>query len=159
MALQSTTAIASVVLQATAPSVTFSGIPNIYRDLILVVNGTTAGDFVARMTFNSDTNTSNYLFVSMFGFSGGTASGAAAETFIGNYSTGLRGTNIVQIIDYSATDKHKTYLTRSSNSADIIRAWCSRWANTTPINSLTFSVDGANTFAIGSTFSLYGRIA
>lgn len=148
-------ALQNITLSGTAASVTFGSIPNTFRDLILVVNGTTSGDFVARMWFNGDQ--SNISFVSMYGVSGNGSgiSGAGTGTFIGNYSNGMRGTNIVQIMDYSATDKHKTSLVRSNNSADIVRVWATRWASNSAINSVTFAADNS-TFASGSTFALYG---
>ncbi len=62
-------------------------------------------------------------------------------------------------MDYSATDKHKTVLTRYGSAATDIQATASRWESTAAVNSVTiFDVLG-QTYQVGSTFSLYGVIA
>jgi hypothetical protein len=76
------------------------------------------------------------------------------------YSTEPTTTNasnsITQIMDYSATDKHKTTLVRSNNAADATEAMTGRYASTTAVTSIEIGLDGSLSFASGSTFSLYG---
>ena len=165
MALQSTTALATVTLQAATPTVTFSGIPNTYRDLILVLNGGSTGAAInAFIAFNGDTTSTNYAGVQMSGTGSAREStilGGAGTRLINYYgylSSSLTTLITVQIVDYSATDKHKTYLSRSNNSSNGVSALASRWANLSAINALTVSAENS-TFLAGSTFSLYGRIA
>ncbi len=159
------TPLATVTLGTSAASVTFSSIPATYRDLIIVVNGTTSGAGGPNYRANGDTG-SNYSYVSMRNNGSSPASEAGTlSVFLGQNASATSGTrlmNIFQIMDYSATDKHKTGLVRatynqSSNSADVTEANAVRWANTAAINSLTV-VSSAN-FNIGATFSLYGVIA
>jgi hypothetical protein len=159
------TPLATVTLASATGTVTFSNIPATYRDLILVLNYTsTAGNtFGGSLRFNGDTG-SNYSDVYMLGDGSSASSGTDAGTkqdiaFVSN----VRGNTIVNIMDYSATDKHKTSLARfnTSNVYAIARAY--RWANTAAITSMTIfnssSSVPSETFSVGSTFNLYGVIA
>jgi hypothetical protein len=155
------TQINSVTLAATASSVTFSGLPTngTYRDLVLAVNadGTSQTEFYIRM--NGDTS-STYTSVRMQG-SGSTN---ASATYSGTGGMRLNGngdimTNFsfnaaIQLLDYSATDKHKTLLSRTSSSQGI-DACAGRWPSTSAITSVTV-YPYAGSFDIASTFSLYG---
>jgi hypothetical protein len=162
------TPLATVTLGTAAASVTFSSIPATYRDLVLVVNGTVSSAAYARLRYNGDTG-SNYLAVVMMG-RGGLSPGAASGsgTYDGIY---LPWNTIVaserfalnaQIMDYSATDKHKTLLSRSNATTTdygqsvYAEAW--RWANTSAITSVSVSATAGN-FNTGATFNLYGVIA
>lgn len=156
MALQSTTAIATITLQQASSTVTFSGIPNTYRDLILVMNFTTTGSASQYIYFNNDSTAGNYTGVYMRGT--GSVANAGAT---GQYISTTPGSQILvsaQIIDYSTTDKHTTYISRADNSAVQTVARSMRWANTAAVNTVLIAND-SNSFAAGSTFSLYGRIA
>jgi hypothetical protein len=63
---------------------------------------------------------------------------------------------IIQIMDYSATDKHKTVLTRYGAAGTEVQMTASRYASTSAITSVTvFDILG-QTYQTGSTFSLYG---
>lgn len=154
------TALATITLALPDAEVVFSSIPATYRDLILVGSGTASVsqiDIGAR--FNSDTG-SNYTQVAMFGVSDNSVgSSASTETYfgIGRFS-GSRAIFRTQFLDYSATDKHKTVLTRYDDQTVVTVARAARWASTTAINSISLFNSGGNgqVFAIGSTFSLYG---
>jgi hypothetical protein len=154
------TPLATVTLGTATASVTFSSIPATYRDLIVILNAqlsnSTARETVMR--FNSDTG-ANYLRVYAFGDGSTTGSGAdtlnnVTPLFLSN----TRASSINHIMDYSATDKHKTVLTRSSNTASSTAMYAHRWANTAAITSISLAIVG-DTYAAGSTFSLYGVIA
>jgi hypothetical protein len=146
---------ATVTLGSSASSVTFSSIPATYRDLIVVVDGTITSGAQVRMRFNSDSG-SNYSFVKMAGDTGGAVSSSGTDTsvIIGNF-TGSFHLLTINIMDYSATDKHKTVISRSNVLTVATEAFANRWANTTAITSVQVNTS-ANTWAIGSTFSLYG---
>jgi hypothetical protein len=62
-----------------------------------------------------------------------------------------------QLFDYSTTDKHKTNLIRVGSASGRVFAYAQRWAQTTAINSVSIRTN--QTFSVGTTFSLYGRIA
>ena len=150
--------IASNVLSSSASSVTFSSIPATYRDLVLVFDGKNAGGGTSgRMQFNGDTG-SNYSLVSMYGNGSSTSSGSyASDDHIAfSYFVNLFNTiqiSTIQIMDYSATDKHKTVLVRNNKADDGVEAIAGRWANTAAINSIRLYQPQ---FAIGSSFYLYG---
>jgi hypothetical protein len=151
------TPLATVTLGSSASSVTFSSIPATYRDLVLVYAGSTgsfANDLAAR--FNSDTG-SNYSRVAMFN----TSSNTATQTFlgIGNAQTGTLFNTIAQFMDYSATDKHKTALTRSNQTDGLVEARAGRWANTAAISSINVFLGSGGNFNAGATFNLYGIVS
>lgn len=156
--------LATITLGATEADIVFSSIPATYRDLILVGNvGTTAAAFAnGELQFNADTGT-NYSRVQAIGtnvntavsFAAGSENAIKAILFSDDL---VRGTNIFQIMDYSATDKHKTVLLRSSimpSGEDRVMMSAGRYASNTAISSLRVFPSGAS-FSIGSTWSLYG---
>ena len=146
------------VTGAAAASVTFSSIPATYRDLILIAThkNTTTGVSV-RMRFNSDSGT-NYYNVYMGGNGSTTFSGTqtASATIMADSNTTDISYSISQIMDYSATDKHKTQLSRGSSAAIGAIAIAGRWADTDAIDTVAVSYPDGGNLAIGSTFSLYG---
>jgi hypothetical protein len=161
MALQSITALASITLQS-ASSVTFSGIPGNYRDLILVVNGISTTNANLDIRFNGDTGI-NYPEV-LISHDGNTLYREfdANRSFLRLDYNGFIGTapghiNVVQIMDYSQTNKHKTVLARASNGTlGGVAAVAGRYTSTNAINSISIFQSGLTT---GSTINLYGRIA
>ena len=142
-------------------SVTFSSIPSSYRDLILVGDG--EGDsstaFIV-IRYNSDTG-SNYNRVRMYG-NGSTTSSQAASNQAGVYGTvfenGSMSNFIHQILDYSATDKHKPSLTRTNRTGSSVEAQASRWADTSAITSVTIEVYAGTPTSTSSVY-LYGVAA
>jgi len=155
------TALATVTLASTAASVTFSSIPATYRDLILIITAQRTGSPVnVGMRFNGDSG-SNYSSVFMTGTGSsavsGTVSGTNVQLDVYPYPPSSGFNNyIVQIMDYSATDKHKSVLVRVNDAGNATEASAARWANTAAVNSLALTLSNFNT---GSTFSLYGVIA
>lgn len=151
------TALANLTLGSSASSVTFSSISGSYRDLILIVNAkNTTADTTLRITFNGDSAT-NYGHVLVQG-NGSTASstsnGTLAYALVG--ANNLADSNqTIQILDYSATDKNKTVLGRSSAPGAVVNMTANRWASTAAITTIAV-VPGGNQFASGSTFALYG---
>jgi hypothetical protein len=147
-------ALATTTLGASASSVTFSSIATSgYRDLVLVYNGTTSANIGVDVEFNSDTNSANYSRVFMYAPPVDSGTGGPQEIF---YSSTARTVVTCQIQDYSATDKHKTVLSRWGAVDVIVGASALRWANTNAITSLKLTPKSGNTFSSGSTFSLYG---
>jgi hypothetical protein len=161
MATPTYTLIDSEVLASAAASVTFTSIPADYRDLVLVaqVTAETASSVQMRVRFNGDTG-SNYNLVYMFASGASPLSGADTnETYFqigkSNSTNTTFSQGIMQVMDYSATDKHKTCLNRANDkSGDAVTAGAARWANTAAITSI--SIIGNNNYGAGSTFYLYG---
>jgi len=152
--------LANITLSSAQSSVTFGSIPTsvngvALRDLIVVVNGTGTGTMTFGVQFNGDT-ANNYTYVEMNGNSAGAESSASSlsQALIGRFTTN-NGAAIGQIMDYSATDKHKTVLARGGQAGDLVRASASRWANNNAINAVRV-VPLSNQFATGTTFALYG---
>lgn len=146
--------LATVTLAGTATSVTFSSIPATYRDLVLVVNGSASGLTDITWRANGDTG-NNYAYVQMGNSGSSTFSNASSsenQAKIGNFGTG-QSTGLLQIMDYSATDKHKTALGRGNDTGSNLSVISTRWANTDAITSV---IIGGATYNSGTTFSLYG---
>ena len=154
------TPLASLTLSASAASVTFSSISQAYRDLVLVVSGAiSSGGESLRLRFNGDTG-ANYSYAYMAGTGTATESSSSpSNTFIMafyNESTSTMMTG--SIMDYSATDKHKSVLFRGDNASARTMATAGRWANTAAITSIVVFPQSA-TWTAGSSFSLYGIVA
>jgi hypothetical protein len=158
------TPLANITLTGTDSEIVFANIPNTYRDLILVANyrpNETGGEMILRL--NSDTGT-NYFDVFMYGNGSSPASNTlnlnrfVPSAFVGE-STSTSTEAIFQFMDYSVTNKHKTVLMRVDTPSNGTKAISGRWANTNAINTITFGIQNATNYALGSTFSLYGVIA
>jgi len=157
------TPLANVTLGAAASSVTFSSIPATYRDLICVVVATGSTTLRGEIRLNSDSG-SNYTYQRVSG-SGSTETAASStgrtEAFVSVVAeatiTGALQMNI-NIMDYSATDKHTTIISRADNAANGTEAFANRWDNTAAVTSVQILTSSGN-WAIGSTFALYGVIA
>ena len=150
-------ALATTTLASASSSVTFSSIPADYRDLVLVASGaTTTSDTVILTTFNNDV-TDTYSYVQMYGeASYGSDSNTLEHIFTIFGGTGSVGNVVFNIMDYSATDKHKTVLTRENNlGISWTGARATRWPQTTAISEIDLTPRSGN-FAIGTTISLFG---
>lgn len=154
------TALATITLTSTDTSIDFANIPNTYRDLVIVANAAGTGSQAVKLTMNGAS--SGYSFVTMWGTGSGSGSSAAYATeaaanagFGASIGTSLNWNLIAQIMDYSATDKHKTMLMRANRADGATEASASRYASNTAVSSISLYVV-SNSFAIGSTFSLYG---
>ena len=152
------TALATKTLTGTASSVTFSSIPATYRDLVLVCDYTGSTTAFVILRYNGDTG-ANYSRVTMIGNSGGAQSLTATNITVGAMYSANRNTTVFQVLDYSATDKHKSSVQRDSNAGQSeVVASAARWANTAAINSISLT-PASGTLSSGSTFSLYGIIS
>lgn len=151
-------ALANTTLTSAASSVTFSSIPATYRDLVLVVTYNSVNEFILA-EFNADSG-NNYPFVEMWANGTGPANsgtGTVSGAYIGYSAQNVQQQGIIHIMDYSATDKHKTCLARSGAGFSLA-AVASRWTNTNAITSVKVKAQLGN-FAIGNTFALYGIVS
>jgi hypothetical protein len=152
-------ALANVTLSASDSSITFSSIPNTYRDLIIVITGSTTANADLGFRFNGDSG-ANYNFVYMGGNGSTPLSGAAngqSQVVLDGYfwrSTEV-STCIATIMDYSATDKHKVTLSRNNVAGGGTDAFANRWASTAAITSVEVR-NPAQSFATGTTITMYG---
>ena len=156
------TPLANITLGSAQASISFSGISQSYRDLVLVFNPivSTAGNGVF-MTFNSD-SAGNYANLIMRG--NGSATSAWSYTaqpaiFVTFGSVDNTGTvTLANIQDYSASDKHKTALVRHNAVTAVTEAIVGRWGNTAAITTITLTGNGVNLSA-GTSVALYGIAA
>jgi hypothetical protein len=145
--------LANVTLVSSAASITFSGITQIHRDLIIISNQLCTVDAVdGNLQFNGDTGNVSRVF--MFGNGSSTQSTYITDrqSFVPKVSAGVLEINI---FDYSATDKHKTTLIKSNQAQHITYTQASRWASTAAITSILIS-PASGSWAAGATFALYG---
>lgn len=156
--------LANATLSSNAATITFSSISQLYKDLILVINGKkTTGTADAYMRFNSDSG-SNYARLRL---SGDGASVVAAQNlsdtqgYIDSYGyldTNFSYATMVQIYDYSSTDKHKNWLSRANNAGLGIDILAGKWASTSAISSILLGMT-SDQWAVGTTVTLFGVAA
>lgn len=160
------TPLANLTLTSGQTSVTFSSISQAYRDLVLVINWQNSGlGSAGRLEINSNTG-SNYNGVWMNGWSTSTVnSGFESNSTSARIAGASYGpvdvfSNIATLhfLDYSATDKHKTILSRygTGTTGGEVQATASRFASTSAITTIKFFDVVGQTFTSGSTFTLYG---
>jgi hypothetical protein len=150
------TLIDSVTLGSSASSVTFSSIPA-GGDLVVVADfNTTTSNGDVFLKFNN--SSSGYNYVSMEG--DGSATQSYSFSNLSNFSftysnttSGAKSSFIVNLLDYSATNKHKSMLARWNDPNAEAGAYAIRWASNAAINRLDVTTNSS--FAAGSTFFLY----
>jgi hypothetical protein len=150
--------LATVTLVTSADYVTFESISQDYSDLVLTIEAKNATDNGSPifLTFNSDSGAS-YSRVIMQGNGSSAVSIAQsgiAYAIVGVTTTATPAASQIQIMDYSANDKHKSVLTRF-DAATLTQAEAQRWANNSAITSINL-VTSPGSFAAGSIFNLFG---
>jgi hypothetical protein len=158
------TPLANTTLASAVTNVVFGSIPATYRDLVLVIqaNRSVAGDLNIRL--NADTG-SNYARVIMGGNANtpgvATANGLSLLTISqsNDVSTTTNFMAVVNLMDYSQTDKQKTIISRVDSAATGNKLNVGRWSGTSAVTTITILTGNSDTFSIGTTFSLYGIIA
>lgn len=157
------TPLANITLGSSQATVVFSSISSSFRDLMFVCNLQASATNDVKIRVNGLT-TNIYNSYGMYG-NGTTADQYVLSrnaTYLGteavSATSGQFSTKIVNIMDYSATDKHHQVLVRNDTSggANGATAVTGRIADTAAITSVTFMFDTGATFAAGSTFSLFG---
>jgi hypothetical protein len=147
--------IANITLGSNTASVTFSNITQSYRDLVLVASCISSSRDFVQVKINNDSV--SYTRVYMGADTAPTA-GAVSDRIFGE-SNSNPVVNRFDFLDYSATDKHKTTLSRYDSSAAAVVAQVIRWPNTAAINSLVLDLSSAGNYLTGSSFALYGILA
>ena len=144
-------------------TITFSSIPSTYKHLQLrSINLTSTSLNTINMTFNG--SSSSYAQHVLFGDGSSAAAAAASST---TYAViGLNGTTtapsamVVDILDYTSTDKNKTVRSLSgfdANGSGYVQLRSGLWyATPAAINSISITVAGGANFNQYSSFALYG---
>lgn len=146
---------------------TFSSIPQGYTDLVLVsqLTGSAANNQINIQVGNGSVDTgSNYSFTQLYGT--GSAAASARSTsqtsillgYTDAATTSIDSNLIASIQNYSNTTTNKTILSRGNSPARATAAIVGLWRSTSAINIITVST-GSSTFAVGSTFTIYGIAA
>lgn len=157
------TPLANLTISTASANVTFSSITSGYRDLILVCNLIpTSGSTDIYLLINGVGNDNDYKKIIMSG-NGSTTTSSNANPRIVNLNALADASNgrtniIMNFMDFATTDKNKLLLYRVDNAALATEAGLIRWVNTGAITSFTLSAAGT-TWAVGSTFALYGVIS
>ena len=147
-----------IELSSSASSVTFSNIPQGYGDLVFTISGkliASQSDTVLRLNQDSGSNYSR-VYLS----AGTSSSSSSSNTSTGFWPFYLGTSSAVctgQLMDYSATDKHTTFLSHQSWSGTALSIQAQRWANTAAVNHMEFIT--TSDYAAGTIFSLYGVYA
>lgn len=161
----------STTLSASASSITISNIPSTYKhlQLRLMLRDSATSVNQARSSsirFNSDTG-NNYVSHLLSGDGSTTASSYSAASSNINF-TSLENTNssifsvaVIDILDYTNTNKNKTVRTLvgwDANGSGIVGMWSSLWLNTNAITSISLGARNGFTgsFPQYSSFALYG---
>ena len=157
--------IATTTLASTSTTVTFTGISSSYTDLVLVIS---AADNLAANVYlqigNGSIDTgSNYSDTILTG--NGSVAYSAKDTsqtqilyaYEGTPPTSPSfGTYIIQFMNYSNTTTYKTVLSRANSASSGVDAIVGLWRSTSAINQIKLFAQGADTYSVGSTFTLYG---
>jgi hypothetical protein len=123
-----------------------------------VITGTTTTSTVDALTlrFNSDTG-SNYSTVYITGDGSTATSSSTSTTYLAAGVIGnSQSVSTIDIMDYSATDKHKTVLARGNTPGWGTRNLTGRWASTSAITSILVYTEAGLTFSAGTSFYIYG---
>jgi len=153
-----------------ATSITFSSIPQNFTHLHLraFTRGVVSSGTNIPMQFNGDGTSGNYIthYVGGTGaatFSGSTGGNANIGWTMGTTDTANGfGASIVDILDYTNTNKNKTVRTLNGVVQDattgtgLLGLWSGLWISTAAINSINISLSSTPLFAQYSTFQLYG---
>lgn len=152
--------IQTISLASTTASVTFSNLPQNYRDFRVVLTGPGAtGGVVNLMYFNGDTG-GNYSHQRLYGDGTGGA-GADSGTHAGAWIGNIYGNDICTIVDImeaTVTTKHKAILSHSGMGAALSVVDSGRWFNTSPVTSITVGPNGASLLA-NTKITVFGVIA
>jgi hypothetical protein len=159
--------LASVTPSGSVSSITFAGIPTGYKHLQLrifysITTGSIYEDLQVR--FNSDSSASYTLHQLKGNGSAASAFAATGKTEIApavlnTTTTTTYSTCVLDILDYSNTNKYKT--TRDifgwdANGSGDVGLRSGLWLNTAAISTIGITFTGGYNFTSASSFALYG---
>lgn len=162
--------ISAITLSASSATVEFNNIPGTYSHLQLRWIGRATfneGSAGQKLNFNLDTG-SNYTGHLLRG-DGATAysdggSNSTSAAFFGRVAaatatSGIFGAFIMDILDYSNTNKYKTLRCLGGadrNGSGEIRFNSDVWRSFSAITSMKFAITDGGNYDVGTSFSLYG---
>jgi hypothetical protein len=158
------TAIGKVTLSSNVTTISFTNIPQIYTDLVLVQNAIIAsGAYSTGIQFNGDiiSTSTNYNSIGALQNSATNVNSNTNNNQPYTYD-GLTGASrsiaVWQIMDYANNKTWKSVLCRGGFQSSQLRSTVSTWKNTKSINSINIVTEYApsSPFLSTSTWSLYG---
>jgi hypothetical protein len=153
--------IATQTADGTSSAITFSNIPQYFRDLILVVSGQGTANTDVACYANGDQTDSNYRNFTWNQWGKGSVTipriGEFPATNVPNSGTAAH--IVAQFLNYTSSIWRKNAMSDAdvedpSNFYRDLMEW--KWNNTAPITSLTIKTANGN-FANGTVLTLYGR--
>jgi hypothetical protein len=153
--------LATVTLGTATSTITFAGIPTGYRHLQIRLmakysTGATGEGAYSFAINGTNLPRSHYL--------GGDGSSAFSSTLTAGYQGSIPlagnsgwGVSIHDVLDYASTAKNKTVRTLNAwdnNGSGLFLLYSGMTTSTDAVSSIT--ITGASTFAINSSFALYG---
>ena len=155
-----------------ASSITFSSIPQTYKHLQVRIfarfTNPVSGGMQSQGRFNGNSG-SNYTYNDMWGTgSAATTDGGATYTWFygidrfpaGNDTASSFGASVFDVLDYSSTNKNKSYKALGGYDANGSgRVWMNSglWTNTSAVTDIYFEPQGGGgVYAQYSQFALYG---
>lgn len=153
--------IATVTMNGTSSTTTFTGISQSYTDLRLISSfvGVSGCNFSTRVGNGSIDTGNNYSYTRLYGTGSTVVSNRGSnDSFLtANITVGSSGSNsIIDIMNYSNTTTNKTALQRFNDGDAIVFAVVGLWRNTSAINQVQIYSTNSVNFASGTTFTLYG---
>lgn len=153
-------AISTTTLGSAATSITFSSIPGTYTDLRVVLTLKPASGTRPYLQFNSDTG-NNYSRTALYG--DGTAADTLRSSNVANISITPADSSQVSLWTYDilsyAGSTNKTVLGTTSqdeNGSGYVSRAVGLWRNTSAITTIYLYSTVSNSFASGTTATLYG---
>jgi hypothetical protein len=162
--LSSYESIETIVVGSATNSVQFNSIPTTYKHLQIraTMSCTAVNNMYMRVGNGGIDTGGNYTWHQLFGdganpYSNG--NGSATFSYIGyNFNTAHPNPSIIDLLDYSSTDKAKSFKTiagTESNGGGFVQLWGGSWVANSAINTIAFITGGGN-FNTDSVFALYG---
>jgi hypothetical protein len=162
--------IATVTASGSSATLSFTSIPSTYQHLQIrgIVKSTTSGSSLTgvNLTFNSDGSSSysrhilygNGSSATVYGNTSNAAWSIGADDVPTAGYTNIFGAHIIDILDYTNTNKNKTVraLTGADvNGAGVVALSSTVFIKTAAISSIELNCASGN-FASGTTYALYG---
>jgi len=148
----------------------FTNIPQNYQDLRIVAflrsNASSTTDQAAFWFGNYGANIYGETYLLGDGSSASSSRGSAQAVFqsssiipAATSTSGVYGSVTIDILNYANTSTYKTAILRNSNANVGVEATVGLWRSTSAITRVDLYGIGGNSFASGSTFTLYGIAA
>ena len=168
------TPIATTTLGSSATDYTFTSISSAYTDLVLVIraygSGADGNSILVQVGNGSVDTGSNYSYTALSGNGTTAYSDRGSSLAYGRLSSrgGLSnsssypGVIIAHFQNYSNTTTNKTLLSRSNllgASYPAVESVVTLWRSTSAINTIKIYPVAGESWATGSTFTLYGIVA